>query len=83
MSIDYIVIEHFLKWLMFDFLGINVYLKYPYSREIDEQHLYTDIHHHAVTNMIDISSHRHSDNDSYTSESEDSLDKRISYIHPV
>lgn len=35
-------------------LDIKVVLKYPYSREIDEEHLYTELQHHAATNMIDL-----------------------------
>lgn len=33
--------------------GVTVILKYPYKRFIDETHPYTDIVHHAVTNMVD------------------------------
>lgn len=33
--------------------GITVVLKFPYSRFINESHFYTDVVHHAVTNMLD------------------------------
>jgi dual adaptor for phosphotyrosine/3-phosphotyrosine/3-phosphoinositide len=59
--------------------GINVFLKYPYSRDIDEEHIYTEIHHHAVTNMDEL----HDSQSTYTSESEDSLQGRLSQITPV
>lgn len=60
--------------------GINVYLKYPYSREIDEKHIYTEVQHHAVTNMSTVA---YSDSDSLTSESESSLDNAAPQIYPV
>ena len=41
--------------------GVTVILKFPYSRYVKESHLYTDVVHHAVTNMID------SDSDSFDS----------------
>lgn len=36
--------------------GVTVILKYPYKRFIEETHMYTDIVHHAVTNMLESSS---------------------------
>lgn len=36
--------------------GITVVLKFPYLRFIEESHIYTDVVHHAVTNMLDSSS---------------------------
>lgn len=36
--------------------GVMVALKYPYTRYIDESHLYTDVVHHAVTHMLEESS---------------------------
>ncbi len=36
--------------------GVMVALKYPYTRYIDESHLYTEVVHHAVTHMLDSSS---------------------------
>ncbi len=36
--------------------GVTVVLKFPYMRFVDESHMYTDVVHHAVTNMIDSSS---------------------------
>ena len=44
--------------------NIRVVLKYPYSRFVEESHLYTEIVHHAVTNYINESSE--SDTDSGT-----------------
>ncbi len=41
--------------------GVTVVLKFPYTRFIEENHLYTDIVHHAVTNMTDSSSDSESD----------------------
>ena len=35
--------------------GVMVVLNLPYSRHVQENHLYTDITHHAVTNMINTS----------------------------
>lgn len=32
--------------------GVTVVLKFPYLRFINETHLYTDVVHHAVTNMV-------------------------------
>ena len=58
-------------------------MKYPYSRDIDEQHFYTEVHHHAVTNMLD------DNTDSDTgSEEEPEWDKcdtlhRLPYVTPV
>lgn len=36
--------------------GITVVLKFPYLRFVTETHIYTDVVHHAVTNMVDSSS---------------------------
>ncbi len=36
--------------------GVTVVLKFPYMRFVEESHMYTDVVHHAVTNMIDSSS---------------------------
>ena len=36
--------------------GITVVLQFPYSRMVKETHIYTDVVHHAVTNMIDSTS---------------------------
>ena len=36
--------------------GITVVLNFPYLRFIKESHIYTDVVHHAVTNMLDSSS---------------------------
>ena len=33
--------------------GVTVTLKHPYSRFVDEKHMYTDVVHHAVTYMLD------------------------------
>lgn len=35
--------------------GVTVVLKYPYRRDVDEAHMYTDVVHHAVTHMVDTS----------------------------
>ena len=35
--------------------GIRVLLKFPYSRYVEESHLYTEVVHHAVTNMMESS----------------------------
>ncbi len=35
--------------------GVMVALKYPYTRFVDEKHMYTDVVHHAVTHMLDSS----------------------------
>lgn len=35
--------------------GITVVLKFPYFRNVTESHLYTDVVHHAVTNMLESS----------------------------
>ena len=52
--------------------GITVLLQFPYSRYIDDTHQYTDVVHHAVSNMVDSGSE--SDNDS---ESVDSIKEGI------
>lgn len=68
--------------------GITVTLNYPYSREIDEQHLYTEVQHHAVTRMIN-PVEADSDSDSCDTPSTDScegddcLRKRLQQITPV
>lgn len=36
--------------------GVTVILKFPYKRAVDEGHFYTDVVHHAITNMIESSS---------------------------
>jgi len=36
--------------------GVTVILKFPYTRFVEENHMYTDIVHHAVTYMLDSSS---------------------------
>ena len=41
--------------------GVTVVLKFPYTRFIEEEHMYTDVVHHAVTNMLDSSSDSDSD----------------------
>ena len=33
--------------------GIRVILKYPYTRFVEENHLYTEVVHHAVTRMLE------------------------------
>ena len=69
--------------------GITVVLSYPYSREVDEQHLYTEVHHHAVTRMINNAVVEESDSDSYdlpasdSSPEVDSLHRRLQQITPV
>ncbi len=65
---------------------MTVILKYPYSREIDEQHKYTELHHHAATKMVNLSD---SDSDSEDTENSghswDACDtlQRFQYITPV
>lgn len=49
--------------------GVTVVLKFPYARFVKESHIYTDVVHHAVTNMVNSSS----DSDQELSTSEDSL----------
>ncbi len=51
--------------------GITVLLKFPYSRNVEETHVYTDVVHHAVTNMMESTSE--SDMDSSASDSPPSL----------
>uniref|UniRef100_A0A1X7SVP6 SH2 domain-containing protein n=1 Tax=Amphimedon queenslandica TaxID=400682 RepID=A0A1X7SVP6_AMPQE len=69
--------------------GITVVLSYPYSREVDEQHLYTEVHHHAVTRMVNNAVVEESDSDSYdlpdtdSSPELDSLHRRLQQITPV
>ncbi len=43
--------------------GVTVVLKFPYTRYIEETHLYTDVVHHAATNMIDSSSDSENEGD--------------------
>lgn len=33
--------------------GVTVVLRFPYMRFVSERHIYTDVVHHAVTNLID------------------------------
>lgn len=49
--------------------GVTVVLKFPYVRFVKESHIYTDVVHHAVTNLINSSS----DSDQDLSTSDDSL----------
>ena len=59
-------------------------LKYPYSREIDEKHVYSEVIHHAVTNMIDHSASSDSDLDSDEDTSlTDTLKKNLPLTAPV
>ena len=59
-------------------------LKYPYSREIDEKHLYSEVIHHAVTNMIDHGASSDSDHNSDEDMSfTDTLKKNLPFTTPV
>ena len=86
-----IIILHYRHYylLFYHSLGITVVLSYPYSREVDEQHLYTEVHHHAVTRMINTTVIEESDSDSYdlpdtdSSPEVDSLHRRLQQITPV
>ena len=67
---------------------MTVVLKYPYSREVDEQHIYTDLQHHAVTNMIDLDKDSDSDSNSDSAEVSASWDpcdtlRRLPFTTPV
>ena len=46
--------------------GINVVLKLPYLRDIDETHLYLHIHHHSATRPVESDSDSDCDNPSKT-----------------
>ena len=41
--------------------GVTVVLQYPYTRFVEESHMYVDVVHHAVTNMMDSSSETEED----------------------
>ena len=41
--------------------GVTVVLKHPYTRFVEESHMYTDVVHHAVTHMLDSSSETEDD----------------------
>ena len=47
--------------------GITVLLQFPYSRYIDDTHQYTDVVHHAVSNMVDSASESEDDTESVES----------------
>lgn len=56
--------------------GITVVLNFPYVRFIEESHIYTDVVHHAVTNMLDSSSEGESDEDESLND-EDALSNEL------
>lgn len=56
--------------------GITVTLQFPYLRFVRESHIYTDVVHHAVTNMMD-------DSPSETEEDELSSDSETNLPHPL
>ena len=43
--------------------GITVILRYPYSRYIEDTHQYTDVVHHAVSNMVESGSDSENENE--------------------
>ena len=47
--------------------GITVLLRFPFSRYIDDTHQYTDVVHHAVSNMVDSDSESEHDSESVES----------------
>lgn len=47
--------------------GITVLLRFPYSRYIEDTHQYTDVVHHAVSNMVDSGSESEHDSESVDS----------------
>ena len=47
--------------------GITVLLRFPFSRYIDDTHQYTDVVHHAVSNMVDSESESEHDSESVES----------------
>ena len=53
--------------------GVTVVLQYPYTRFVEESHMYTDVVHHAVTHMMDSGSETEEDS---VSESAHSLSIR-------
>ena len=50
--------------------GVTVILKFPYTRFVRENHMYTDIVHHAVTHMLESDSDLEEDSLARTSHSE-------------
>lgn len=55
--------------------GITVILKFPYTRFVHENHMYTDIVHHAVTNMLE------SESDSEDNFLDHASNSELSYTH--
>ena len=56
--------------------NIRVVLKFPYSRFVEESHLYTEVVHHAVTNYINDSSDSDTDSSMPSHESSSSTSTR-------
>lgn len=56
--------------------NIRVVLKFPYSRFVEESHLYTEVVHHAVTNYINDSSDSDTDSSTPSHESTSSASTR-------
>lgn len=54
--------------------GITVVLRFPYRRHIKESHIYTDVVHHAVTNMLESTSDSDMDMSSADDLADDSTD---------
>ena len=84
---NYIIQARLFVCFCFDrFSDVTVVLKYPYPRDIEEQHVYTELHHHAVTKMVDLDK----DSDSGSSIPEDNVSwdacdtlRRLPYTTPV
>ena len=60
--------------------GIRVDLQFPYSRMVKETHIYTDVVHHAVTNMIDFTSNSDLDDSTNTISISPSINSKEGYL---
>lgn len=61
--------------------GVTVILKFPYTRFVRESHMYTDIVHHAVTNMLESDSDLEEESLARTSHSEHSYTHELQKMH--
>ena len=61
--------------------GVTVILKFPYTRFVRENHMYTDIVHHAVTNMLESDSDLEEDSLPHRSHSEHSYTHELQKMH--
>lgn len=60
--------------------GVTVLLRFPYVRFINEARVYTDVVHHAVTNMLDSSSESEQSEDSHSEMPHQAINSKEGYM---